>query len=156
MNQGKVANGGQFNWTTTVAQQVTWIHNKHEFKMGWDIRRMRTTGNDWATTNGVYGFNGIETAAASTSKTTGSAFASFLLGAADSGSQGALPVFLGRTRYGYHAGFFQDTWRIRPHFTLNLGIRYEVPIGWHNVAGDYSSFNPDARLIPPRAIFPAA
>ena len=142
MNQGKVNNGGQWNWVTTVAQNITWIHNKHEFKMGWDIRRMRTTGNDWATTNGLYTFNRVETAASAASAGTGSAYASFLLGAVDSGSEGALPVFIGQTRYGYHAGFFQDTWRVRPHFTLNLGVRYEVPIGWHNVNGDYASFSP--------------
>jgi hypothetical protein len=156
MNQGKVNNGGQWNWITTVAQQMTWIHNKHEFKMGWDIRRMRTTGNDWATTNGSYQFKGIETAAASSgalSGTTGSSFASFLLGAVDNASEGALPVFIGQTRYGYHAGFFQDTWRIRPHFTLNLGLRYEVPIGWHNVNGDYSSFSPTV-LDPPAGNIP--
>jgi len=26
----------------------------------------------------------------------------------------------------------------------NLGLRYEVPIGWHNIMGDYSSFSPTA------------
>ena len=54
MNQGKVNNGQQFNWTMSANQQLTWIHNKHEFKMGWDIRRPRTIGNDWARTNGTY------------------------------------------------------------------------------------------------------
>jgi hypothetical protein len=143
MNQGKVNNGSQNNWTTQVAQTLTWIHAKHEFRMGWDIRRLRTIGNDWATTNGSYVFNRLQTALSATDKTSGSAFASFLLGQADSGSQGVAPPYLTPgVRYGYHAGFFQDTWRIRPKFTLNLGVRYEVPIGWHIVTGDYSSFSP--------------
>ncbi len=29
-------------------------------------------------------------------------------------------------RYSNHAGYFQDTWRIRPNLTANLGVRYEV------------------------------
>jgi len=145
MDQGKVNAGGQWNWTTSVAQDLTWVHNKHEFKMGWDIRRMRTTGNDWAGTNGQYFFSNNETkSAAGSAGVGGFSFASFLLGAVDSGNKNALPVFIGQTRYGYHAGFFQDTWRIRPKFTINLGLRYEVPINWHNVVGDYSSFSPTA------------
>ena len=150
MNQGKVNNGGQWNWTTMVVQTLTWVHKKHEFKMGWDIRRMRTIGNDWASTNGQYNFDRAQTSMTSASaNTSGDAFASFLLGDAFSGSQGALPIFLTQNRYGYHAGFFQDTWRIRPSLTLNLGIRYEVPVGWHNVNGDYSSFSPS--IVDPTA-----
>jgi hypothetical protein len=150
MNQGKVNSGGQWNWTTHVAQTLTWVHNKHEFKMGWDIRRMRTIGNDWASTNGQYTFDRAQTAmSSSTASSTGNAFASFLLGDANAGSQGALPVFLSQNRYGYHAGFFQDTWRIRPNFTLNLGLRYEIPVGWHHVNGDYSSFSPS--IVDPTA-----
>ena len=144
MNQGKVNNGGQYNWTTMVAQQLTWIHSKHEIKMGWEIRRMRTVGNDWAGTNGTYNFDRVETAATASSATTGAPFASFLLGQVDSASQTALPIFINRIRYGYHAGFIQDTWRVRSNFTLNLGFRYEVPIGWHILNGDYSTFSPDA------------
>jgi hypothetical protein len=143
MNQGKVNDGGQWNWTTDVSQTLTWVHNKHEFKMGWNVRRMRTIGNDWSTTNGEYNFDRAQTSmSSSTQATTGDSFASFLLGDATSGSQGALPVFLPQNRYGYHAGFFQDTWRLRPNFTLNLGLRYEVPIGWHQVTGNSSTFSP--------------
>jgi hypothetical protein len=143
MDQGKVNEGGQINWSTEAGQNVTWLHGKHEFKMGWDIRRMRTFGHDWATTNGTYLFNAAQTAGSSaTTSTTGNSFASFLLGDVNGAGAAALPVFYGATRYGYHAGFFQDTWRLFPKLTLNLGLRYEVPIGWHNVNGDYSMFNP--------------
>jgi hypothetical protein len=140
---GKVNNGGQWNWTTTVAQTLTWVHAKHEFRMGWDVRRLRTIGNDWAGTEGGYSFSRVQTAP-SASTAGGNSFASFLLGDANYAYQGALPVFLPQIRYGYHAGFFQDTWRIRPHFTFNLGLRFEVPIGWHMVDGSYSSFSPTA------------
>ena len=144
MPQGKVSNGGQWNWTMQVDQILTWIHNKHEIKMGWEIRRLRTTSNDWAGTNGTYNFSRMETAYSKSDSSSGTPFASFLLGDADSGNAAALPVFVQNIRYGYHAGFIQDTYRIRPKLTLDLGLRYEVPIGWHMLNGDYGTFNPTA------------
>ena len=41
MQQGKVNNGGQNNYTTQFDQGLTWIKGKHEFKMGWDMRRLQ-------------------------------------------------------------------------------------------------------------------
>jgi hypothetical protein len=160
MNQGKVNDGEQVNWTMSANQQLTWLHNKHEFKMGWDIRRPRTTGNDWAGSNGTYQFSRVQTSAASgaAGAGTGYSFASFLLGDVDSANENGAPPFIGKTRYGYQAGFFQDNWRVRPKFTFNIGVRYEVPVGWHNQAGDYSSFslsaiNPAAGNLPGALIY---
>ena len=142
MNQGKVATGGQYNWTTHINQQLTWTRGKHEFKMGWDLRRLRTFGNDWAGTNGTYYFSRSQTALPTALTTTGNAFASFLLGAVDLAQGNFPPPMLGQIRYGYHAGFWQDTWRITPRFTLDYGVRYEVPIGWHDRNGNYTTLNP--------------
>jgi hypothetical protein len=141
MNQGKVNGGGQFNYTYQFAQQLSWVRGKHELKFGWDIRRLQTVGDDWAGTNGSYVFSRYQTADPTAKNTTGNAFASFLLGAPNSASQVTLPVVIGQTRYGYHAGFFQDNWRITPRLTFNYGIRYEVPIGWHSQNGLYSNLD---------------
>jgi len=143
MNQGKVNAGRQDNWTTHFNQQLTWTRGKHEFKMGWDIRRLRTTGNDRAGENGTYEFSRVQTALPTALNTTGNAFASFLLGAPNSANQNDSNYTPGSIRYGYHAGFWQDTWRITPKLTLDYGIRYEVPIGWHAVDGNYSSLDFD-------------
>jgi hypothetical protein len=158
MNQGKVDQGGQRNWTTHVSQQLSWLHGKHEMKMGWDIRRLRTFGDDWAGTNGTYNYSRHQTALPSALNTTGNAFASFLLGAVDSASAGATPVIPYEIRYGYHAGFWQDTWRITPRLSLDYGVRYEIPIGWHMVTGNYSSLDlnkpdPTANNLPGALIF---
>ncbi len=56
MQQGKVNNGGQNNYTTQVNQGLTWVHGKHEFKFGWDMRRLETLSYDLAGTNGNYIF----------------------------------------------------------------------------------------------------
>ncbi len=62
MQQGKVNNGGQNNYTTQIGQGLTWVHGKHEFKMGWDMRRLETLSYDLAGTNGTYVFARNETA----------------------------------------------------------------------------------------------
>jgi hypothetical protein len=143
MNQGKVNNGGQWNTTFHFSQQLSKIRGKHEFKAGWDIRRLRTLSKDLYLTNGTYSFSSYETAGTAAQKgTTGNAFASFLLGAADSGSANATPVTPLNARYNYHGFFVQDNWRISPRLTLNYGVRYEVPIGWHDLNGNYSTMDP--------------
>lgn len=141
MNQGKVDNGGQFNYTYHWSGNLSWVRGKHEFKFGGDVRRLQTTGDDWAGTNGSYSFSRFQTADPLAKNSTGNAFASFLLGAVDSASQMTLPVVIGQIRYSYHSGYFQDSWRLTPKLTLIYGMRYEVPIGWHSRDGLYSNLD---------------
>lgn len=143
VQDGKVSNGSQINNTYHFNQALSIIRGKHEFKIGGDIRRLQTTSNpiDLAGTNGRYQFARAQSALPTNLTGTGHAFASFLLGSPDSADRVATPVILGNIRYGYHAGFFQDTWKVNSRLTLSLGARYEVPIGWHDLDGNYSGVN---------------
>ena len=125
VQDGKVNNGGQWNWTTHVSQNINWVRGKHEFKMGWDIRRLRTTAFDAAGTNGLFNFERAQTALPGSTGTTGHSFASFLLGAPNQANFATLPISLPDVRYGYQAGYFQDNWKLKPNLTLNLGMRYD-------------------------------
>lgn len=140
---GKVNNGSQINKTYHFSQGLSWIKGKHEFKMGWEMRRLQTTSSpvDLAATNGQYFFGRGQTALPTNQGGTGHPFASLLLGLPNSANRTALPVLIGDIRYGYHAAYFQDNWRVSSRLTLNLGLRYDVPIGWHELNGDYSSMN---------------
>jgi hypothetical protein len=143
MTQGKVNQGGQFNYTHHFAQQLSWVKGKHEYKVGWELRRLQTVGDDWAGSNGFYYFSRFQTADPTNKNATGNAFASMLLGAIDRGNQTGLPVVIGQIRYGYQGGFWQDDWRVTPRLTLNFGVRYEVPVGWHSKDGLTSNFDPN-------------
>lgn len=159
MQQGKVNNGGQNNYTPQIDQGLTWIKGKHEFKMGWDYRRPQTLGHDLATTNGTYVFARNQTALPGATATTGNSFASFLLGMPDSASAAATPVQDGHITYQYYAGYFQDNWRIKPKLTLNLGFRYEVPINWSAPTMGSVSLttpNPAANNYPGAYVFPGS
>jgi hypothetical protein len=141
VQDGKVANGGQDNDTWMFTQGYSWLKGKHEFKFGWDYRRLRTIGFDNAGSNGLYIFSTAQTALPTALTTTGHEFASFLLGGADQASATILPGLFDPIRYSYQGGYFQDNWRVNRKLTVNLGFRYEVPIGWHVPAG-FTYFDP--------------
>ncbi len=143
VQDGKVSDGNQLNWTTHVSQNITWFTGKHEFRFGWDIRRLRTMATDAAGTNGQFRFERAQTALPGSTGTTGHAFASFLLGAPNEVSFTTLPVPDVQIRYGYHAGYFQDNWKIKSNLTLNLGMRYEVPVGFHFSNFNFSTVDPN-------------
>lgn len=159
MQQGKVNNGGQNNYTTQVDQGLTWVHNKHEFKMGWDLRRLMTFSYDLAGTNGAYVFARTETANPAALATSGNSFASFLLGLPDSATATATPVQNANIRYQYYGFYFQDNWRVTPKLTINAGLRYEIPINWYAPtmgSVNLTEPNPGAGNLPGAYVFPGS
>jgi hypothetical protein len=45
------------------------------------------------------------------------------------------------------AWYFQDNMKLRPNFSLQLGIRHEFTTGWNEVAGRAANFFPDANGV---------
>ena len=117
---GKVANGGQYNTQFSITQGFTLLKGKHEYKFGWSYRRFETFGFDLAGTNGRYVFNRAQTALPTALTTTGHEFASLLLGAVDIASQIVPPVLFSTSRYHDTSGYFTDNWRVNKKLTLTL------------------------------------
>lgn len=156
VQDGKVANGGQNNYTLMVAQGYSWLRGKHEFKFGWDARFLKTEAFDVAGSNGQYFFNRLQTSGPG--QIGGHEFASLLLGLVDEANNAVLPILQPTIYYRYLSGYFQDNWKVNRRLTLNFGLRYEVPINWHAANGDYSSIdlrmaNPGAGGLPGALVF---
>ncbi len=94
------------------------VMGRHTMKFGADARYTQQIWKNLGS-NGSYSFTGSE---------TGIDFADFLLGAPTSYQQGQGYPSNGRDLY--VGGYGQDSWRVRPNFTLNYGLRYEVATPW--------------------------
>ena len=98
--------------------QLSYLHGKHAFKFGGEIRYARVTSNAHSNGRGQFRFVGDQAFAGS------SALEDFLAGdpAFAFGIVGNPVRYYRTTSYG---AFAQDDWRIKPRVTLNIGLRWE-------------------------------
>jgi hypothetical protein len=142
--QGTAGEDGT-NWlqddrTLTLYDQLSWTKNKHNITAGVSFRRL-SIGR--AATNGPRGtftFSG---------QYTGDAAADFFLGIA---SSDITPFFQVKGEiYQFRDGFFvQDNWQVSQKFTLQYGVRYELPQVAKSLNGVGRKLNADET-----ALFPA-
>ncbi len=106
------------NHVWQVADDLTWINGRHALKAGLDVRREAMTIAFINRPNGDLTFSG---------GLSGNAAADFLLGAA--AQVRATTTQAIQDGYGWlFAGYAQDEFHVTPHVTLNLGVRYELPM----------------------------
>jgi hypothetical protein len=100
--------------TYQVSDDFTWIRDKHQFGFGVDFRKDEFNQTNNQQSNGQITFNG---------NTTGDALADLLIGRMSTFVDGnALSDYLRQRVFALYA---QDTYRVSPRFTLNLGVRWE-------------------------------
>jgi hypothetical protein len=118
----------QPNNTYTVSDGFSKVAGRHTIKFGGEFRYLQVNERNLASQDGAFVFDGTA---------TGVDFADYLLGAptgAGGGyTQAALQLLDSRTRYG--AAYAQDTWKVTPDLTLNLGVRWEVSMPWYDTQG---------------------
>ena len=126
--------GNSFQWS----DGLTWVKGNHTFKFGVDIRRARFDQYYYFDVNGEYTFdnsgpNGIIPG-------DGDQYAEFLLGLADAYTQGSGQREDVRSFAAYP--FAQDSWKIKPNFTLNYGFRWEYSPPMTDISGHVETFRP--------------
>lgn len=137
-NDNEVDNGERLNDT------LTWIKGTHSFAFGFDFRNQNFSRLGGNNDSGTYNFARAETAAdQALNGTSGNSIASFLLGAVDN-ANAFIPAHTPRWISQYYAGFAQDDWKVNPHLTLNLGLRWSVDVPRAESYNDTSNFSPTA------------
>jgi hypothetical protein len=147
---------GGYTWTTTVNNTFTLVDNlqwdlgKHNLTLGYQMEWMQYNYFQVASGSGPmsYTFSNTETAnfqpgTTSILGTTGSSFASYLLGAVDSGSVKDLIPELG-TRYHDPSFYVEDDYKATNKLTANLGLRWDVYPPLTEVHNLFTFLNPTA------------
>jgi Carboxypeptidase regulatory-like domain len=139
---GGQADNGSENTIYSYNDDFTWIKGAHTFKFGgaWQINHYNGFGRQCEA--GCVGFNFTETGLPGSTDPNagGNAFASFLLGYADSG-QIDTPRFIGQ-QFPYFAGFAQDDWHVNQKLVVNLGLRWETNLPPTGLDDRWSDFSP--------------
>ncbi len=99
----------------------------------------QTNGNQF--NPGNFTFSGAYTQSNVGDSTTGLAYADFMLGQVNAWSASVQPESGARMKMPQM--FIQDDIKLRPNFTLNVGIRYQIFHGWNEVKNNIAAFDPE-------------
>ena len=133
-----------------LVDNVQWNVGKHSLTMGgqlvWmqynflnnatGVNPLQLTFNSTATA----GYSGNTTAIA----TTGQAYASYLIGAPNSGTFTLSSVPETGARFRPISPYVQDNWKITSKLTLDIGLRYDYFPSYREVKNRFSYFDPNA------------
>ena len=160
--------GGNATWPNVTGpntnfdfvDHVSYLHGKHAFKFGGEIRKSLVNQGSYRDGRGLFTFTGNVAFPGSTS------LEDFLAGTPKN-----LKLQVGNPQRSMrdwnYAGFFEDDWRVTKKVTLNLGLRYEYSTPWsaeNNLLGNWepgvgleqvgrqisSPYNADHRDFAPR------
>jgi hypothetical protein len=143
--------------TYQYQDHVTIPHGRHEWKFGADIRRVQNNFNFDFFTNGSYTFGGA-TNGPFGGTFTGSGPADFVAGFPGNFFQFSNAVYGIRTTSQYY--YAQDTLKVLPRFTLNLGVRYEYNSPQYDIHNEITGFfggNAQSKVFPnapPGVLYP--
>ncbi|MGA3089749.1 MAG: TonB-dependent receptor [Terriglobales bacterium] len=146
---------GDHNTQYNISPSLTWIHGKHTVQMGAQYELGLDNYYQTNIASGAFGFLGSWTSSnglpTQTNPATGGfAFADFLLGLAQGGpasfvnqTEGAAEVPAQTAgRQTYRALYVDDSFKVMPKLTLNLGLRYELAGTWSERFSRLSYWDP--------------
>jgi hypothetical protein len=140
---GGSADNGTEQPRISVKDDLTLSRGSHTIKSGFTFDRQQANGFGQQDIGGRAGFDFKETAvpgATTLASGGGSSFASFLLGAADTGRTETVRYL--QQIYPYYAFYAQDDWRLNEKLVLNYGLRYEFTQPPRAGGDQYSDFSP--------------
>jgi hypothetical protein len=129
-------------YTPQLIDNVTFIHGKHAFKAGIDLRRNRFNQLMLNDGSGQFNFTSTLTGNLQSPAGTGAGLASFLTGAV---ATATVETDQAITYQNYSwSFFFQDDWKVSRRLTVNLGLRWDIQEPITETHNRLSNFNPNA------------
>lgn len=125
-----------------IVNNYLWTRGRHTFNIGLDFRRSYQDDNEEQTAGGRFQFSQRTTAnPADTSNSSGSSFASYLLGLPDSANRSNSQEL--RLRNFAFSPYIQDDIKITPKLTVNLGLRWDIQVPFTEVNNRVVFFDAD-------------
>ena len=122
--------------TYQLGDNFSKIYGRHTIKIGAEARYYQMNNRNGGGFLGQFGFTGGE---------TGYDVADYLLGAPSNYSQSTVQVLDGRSKYG--GAYAQDSIRLTPSLTLNVGLRWEFSQPWSDAQNKIVALVPGEQSI---------
>jgi hypothetical protein len=138
---GGAADNGTEQPRRAFKDDLSYVRGSHSFKFGGTYDHQEANGFGQQNIAGQATFSFLETAVpGATSATSGSSFASFLLGYGDTGATETVRYL--RQVYRYWGFYAQDDFRVSRKLMINYGLRYEFTLPPVSGGDQYSDFSP--------------
>jgi hypothetical protein len=141
---GGLADNGTEQPRFTIKDDFSVLMGAHMIKSGFIFDRQQANGFGQQNIAGQAGFDYRETSipgATTIASGGGGSFASFVLGAADTGATETVRYL--QQVYPYYAGYLQDDWKVNSKLSVNYGVRYEYTAPSRAGGDKYSDLDPN-------------
>jgi Carboxypeptidase regulatory-like domain len=124
-----------------IVNNWLWTKGRHTFNIGGEWRRSYQNDNEEQTAGGAFNFSQRTTADPNNLSTTGSSFASFLLGLPDTANRSNSQEL--KLRNWDLSPYIQDDIKVTKKLTVNLGLRWDIQVPFTEVNNNVVFFNPN-------------
>lgn len=125
-----------------VRDHIMWLKSKHTFDFGFDFEHDQSNIDNTDLENGQFQFTSDFNPKLPSHTGSNDAEASFLMGYLHNMSQTSGDYSNSHENViGFYAN---DTWKLSPRLTLDLGVRYEPQVPMKEIYGRIQQFHPDA------------